>query len=137
MRNTCRKAAVCSPDMARFVLDLSPMRIFSCLALFACLTSGSLLFGQDPAQGTQAPQKPTDAPKVSVTGCLMKGNTATEFVITESKSGTKVPFAGPAQLEKYVNQTVTLTGTMASQGQDKVFKPESISQVAATCEKAQ
>jgi hypothetical protein len=108
------------------------MRLYSYIALFACLTMGSLLFGQDQ---TQAPQKSGDAQKVSVTGCLTKGNTATDFVIADSKTGVKVPFAGPAQLEKYVNQTVMLTGSMAGEGQEKVFKPESISPVAATCDK--
>jgi len=109
------------------------MKLFPSLALFACLALGSLAYGQDPPQGTP-PQKSSDASKVTVTGCLTKGTSANEYVITDQKSGEKVPFAGPAQLEKYVNQTVKLTGTMAAQGQ---FKPESINQVAATCEKGQ
>lgn len=112
------------------------MRIFSYIALFACLTLGSLAYGQDPPPGAQAPQK-SDGQKVSVTGCLMKGTTETDFIVTDLKTGSKVPFAGPTQLEKYLNQTVRLTGTMSGQGQDKVFKPESINQVAATCEKGQ
>jgi hypothetical protein len=115
------------------------MKLFSYIALFACLTLGSLAYGQDQPKGAQPPaNKSADDQKVSVTGCLMKGAGAgAEFVISDPKTGTKVPVAGPAQLEKYVNQTVTLTGTISSQGQDKVLKPESINQVAATCEKGQ
>jgi len=109
------------------------MKLFPSLALFTCLALGSLAYGQDPPQSAP-PQKSNDASKVTVTGCLTKGTSANEYVITDQKSGEKVPFAGPAQLEKYVNQTVKLTGTMAAQGQ---FKPESINQVAATCEKGQ
>lgn len=72
-----------------------------------------------------------------MTGCLTKGSGATEYVITDDKSGEKVPFNGPAQLDKYVNQTVKLTGTMASQGADKVFRPQTINQVSPSCGKAQ
>lgn len=112
------------------------MKLFPSLALFACLTLGSLAYGQDPAQGTP-PEKSAEAAKVTVTGCLTKGTAATEYVIVDQKSGAKIPFAGPVQLDKYLNQTVKLTGTVTGQGQDKAFKPESINQVAATCEKGQ
>lgn len=95
---------------------------------------GSLAYGQDPQQ-TPPPQKPSDGPKVTVTGCLMKGAAPSEYTVSDQKTGEKIPFSGPVQLDKYVNQTVKLTGTMAGQGQEKVFKPESINQVAATCEK--
>ena len=58
-------------------------------------------------------------------------------MVTDMKSDEKVPFAGPsAQLDKFVNQTVKLTATVSSQGQAKVFRPESIDQVSATCEPA-
>jgi hypothetical protein len=113
------------------------MKLFSSVALFASLTLGSLAYGQDPAQRTPPPQKQSDAAKVSVTGCLIKGTSAGEYTVTDVKTGEKVPFAGPATLDKYLNQTVRLTGTMAAQGSDKVFKPEAINQVAPTCEKAQ
>jgi hypothetical protein len=74
---------------------------------------------------------------MTVTGCLTKGASAGQYTITDQKTGEKTPIAGPDQLDKYVNQTVRLTGTMDSQGQEKIFKPDSISQVSATCEKSQ
>jgi hypothetical protein len=113
------------------------MKLFSSVALFACFVFGSLAYGQDPSQPTPPPQKQSDAPKVSVTGCLTKGAAGNEYLVTDQKTGEKLPFAGPVQLDKYLNQTVRLTGTMAAQGQDKVFKPEAINQVAPTCEKGQ
>jgi hypothetical protein len=67
----------------------------------------------------------------------VKGTAASQYMVTDQKTGEKVPFAGPAQLDKYVNQTVKLTGTIVAQGQEKVFRPEAINQVAATCEKGQ
>jgi hypothetical protein len=111
------------------------MKLFPAV-LLASMALGTLAHAQNPAQ-TTPPQIPSDAPKVSVTGCLTKGAAANDYLVTDTKSGAKVPFAGPAQLDKYVNQTVRLTGTMAGQGEEKIFKPESINQVAATCEKAQ
>lgn len=61
----------------------------------------------------------------------MKADTG--YVITDQKSGDKLPFNGPPQLDKFVNQTVTLTGTVAGQGSDKTFKPEAINPVSPTC----
>ena len=73
--------------------------------------------------------------KVTVTGCLTKGSGTNEYQVSDSKTGEKIPFTAPAQLDKYVNQTVKLTGTMASQGSDKVFKPQAIDQVSPSCTK--
>src|SRR6476660_781244 len=117
------------------------MKLFSSVVLLTGLALGSVAYGQDPAQTPPPPpqqqqqQPPTDTAKVSVTGCLMKGTDAAQYTITDQKTGEKVPFSGPAQLEKYLNQTVKVTGTLVAQGQEKVFKPESINQVANTCEK--
>ena len=113
------------------------MKLFSSVVLLAGLALGSVAYGQDPAQTTPPPQKQSNAPKVSVTGCLSKGATPSEYVITDQKTGEKVPFSAPVELDKYLNQAVRLTGTMAGQGQDKVFKPETITQVATTCGKGQ
>jgi hypothetical protein len=73
---------------------------------------------------------------MTVTGCLTKGASAGQYTITDQKTGEKTPIAGPDELDKYVNQTVKLIGTIGSQGQEKVFKPESVSQVSASCDKA-
>jgi hypothetical protein len=98
---------------------------------------GTFAYAQNPSQTTPPAEKSGDASKVSITGCLTKGAAASEYLITDQQSGEKVPFTTPAQLDKYLNQTVKLTGTIANQGQDKAFKPESINQVAATCDKKQ
>jgi hypothetical protein len=119
------------PGVARSLLQRAPMKVFSSAVLFTCLALGSATYGQTPEQST--PQKSSDATKVTVTGCLTKGDGANEYSITDQKTGQKVPFSGPSQIDKYVNQTVRLTGTV----QDKVFKPEAINQVAATCDKGQ
>jgi hypothetical protein len=105
------------------------------MVILTGLAPGNIAYGQDPSQSTP-PQKPSATPKVSVTGCLAKGAAAGGYTIRDQKTGENVPFAGPsAQLDKYLNQTVKLTGTVSGQGQDKVFRHESIDQFAATCEK--
>src|SRR6058998_3098061 len=113
------------------------MRLLSSAMLLAFLALGSIAYAQDPSQGTPPQPKQSDAPKVSVTGCLTKGSGAADYLITDQKSGEKVPFTGPVQLDKYLNQTVKLTGTVAPQGGDKPFKPETINQISPTCEKVQ
>ncbi|HWD99003.1 MAG TPA: hypothetical protein VG345_08205 [Bryobacteraceae bacterium] len=95
---------------------------------------------QESPQSAQAPSSPAtpgEQSSVSITGCLTKGNAAGSYVITDQKSGEKYPFSGPAQLDKFVNQTVTLSGAITTQGADKAFRPERIAPVATTCEKAQ
>lgn len=88
------------------------------------------------AAGSQQPQAEAGS-TASVTGCLTKGSDAGSYVITDQKTGDKYPFSGPAQLDKFVNQTVKLSGAMTGQGADKMFKPDRIAPVATTCEKAQ
>jgi hypothetical protein len=123
--------------MATSLLAITPMKLLSSVVLVGGLVMGSLAYAQDPSQTTPPREKPGDASKVSITGCLTKGAVASEYLITDQKSGEKLPFNTPAPIDKYVNQTVKLTGTIASQGQEKVFRPESINQVAATCDKGQ
>jgi hypothetical protein len=110
------------------------MKLFSSILLLAGLAVGSVAYGQNPAQAPPPSQGSGDSAKTSLTGCLTKGASAGQFTITDLKTGEKTEIAGPDQLEKYVNQTVKLTGTTGPQ--DKIFKPESISQVSATCEKS-
>lgn len=124
--------------MACSLLPAAPMKLLSSAIIAGGLILGSSAFAQDPGQSTPPQGKQeNDAPKVSVTGCLTKGGGTNEYLVTDTKSGEKLPFGGPSQLDKYVNQTVTLMGSMASQGSNKVFKPEAIKQVSPTCDKAQ
>jgi hypothetical protein len=115
------------------------MKLLSTALFAAFLTLGTAAYAQDQGQTPPSQQKrePSDAPKTSITGCLTKGTSDGSFVITDQSSGEKVPFSGPAQLEKYINQTVKLTGTVSGQGAEKVFNPESIAQVSPSCSKAQ
>jgi hypothetical protein len=92
---------------------------------------------QSPQTPQTSPATPGEESSVSITGCLTKGTAGGNYVITDQKSGEKYPFSGPAQLDKFVNQTVTLSGAMATQGADKAFRPQRIAPVATTCEKAQ
>jgi hypothetical protein len=108
------------------------MKLLSSAVIVACLTLGGIAFAQE---GTPPTKQQSDTPKVTVTGCLAKAETANTYVITDQKSNEKLSFNGPSQLDKYVNQTVTLTGTLAMQGSEKVFKPEAINPVSTTCSK--
>jgi hypothetical protein len=115
------------------------MKLLYSALFMAVLGLSAVAYAQD--QGQTAPpqekQQPSDAPKTTITGCLMKGTSDGSYVITDQTSGEKLPFNGPAQLDRFVNQTVKLTGTMTGAGADKVFNPESIAQVSPSCSKAQ
>ena len=96
---------------------------------------GVTAYAQDQGQTPPSQQKraPSDAPKTIITGCLTKGSADGSYIITDQNSGEKIPFNAPAQLDRYVNQTVKLTGTVTGQGADKVFSPEAIAQVSPSC----
>ena len=110
------------------------MKLFCSMVLLTGLALANIAYGQSPSQDPP-PQKQSDASKVSVTGCLTKGAAAGLYTITDQKTGEKTSIAGPDQLDKYLNQTVKLTGTVSGQGPDKVLKPEAVDQVAASCDK--
>jgi hypothetical protein len=109
------------------------MKLFASTLLLTGLVLGGIAYGQSQAA---PPQSPSDSPKTTVTGCLTKGASAGQYIVTDQKTGDKTPVAGSDQLDKYVNQTVTLTGKIASHGREKVLTPESINQVSTTCEKS-
>jgi hypothetical protein len=67
----------------------------------------------------------------------MKGETEDQYALTDNKSGEKFSFAAPNQLQRYLNQTVQLTGTVIMQGATKSFRPESVKSVSASCERTQ
>ena len=115
------------------------MKLIYSAFLTAVLALGAAAYAQDQKQSAppQEKQQPSDGGKTSYTGCLTKGASDGNYVITDQTSGEKVPFAGPSQLDRFVNQTVKLTGTVSGQGAEKVFNPESVAQVAASCSKAQ
>lgn len=122
------------------------MKKLSQSAMFTVfLGLGIVAFAQAPGQRTpptqQAPQA-EPAPQAggesrTVTGCLMKGAGPGEYSITDAKSGEKISFAAPDQLQKYVNQTVELSGTVMTRNGDKAFRPESVKAVSPSCARSQ
>ena len=122
------------------------MKKLSRSAMFtAFLGLGIAAFAQNPGARTPPSQQPNasdPAPQaggeaMTVTGCLMKGTGPGEYAITDSKSGEKIAFAAPDQLQKYLNQTVQLTGTVMSRNGDKAFRPESVKAVSPSCQSGQ
>ncbi len=97
------------------------------------ITLAMFLGGGLYAQNPPAPQDQQDTGGTTITGCLTKGTSTGEYVITDSKSGEKTTFAGPDRLESYVNHTVQLTGKMMAHGGEKTFQPQSIKTVSNTC----
>ena len=123
------------------------MKKLSRSAMFTVfLGMGIVAFAQTPRPRATPPAQQEDpsapAPQaggesMTVTGCLMKGTGAGEYAITDSKSGEKIAFAAPDQLQKYVNQTVQLTGTVMTRNGDKAFRPESVKAVSPSCQTGQ
>ena len=98
---------------------------------------GTTAYAQEPGQSTPPPQQRDDAQNVSLVGCLTKGTPANQYLITDQKSGEKVAFAASARLDKFVNQTVKLTGKVVARQGEKVFQPESVEPVSSSCEGTQ
>jgi hypothetical protein len=106
---------------------------------------GIAALAQNPNQRTPPPQQPTPNEQneqaggqpMTLTGCLMKGEKPEEFAITDNKSGEKISFAAPEQLQKYLNQTVQLVGTVMTRGGARAFKPESVKAISPSCERPQ
>ena len=111
------------------------MKLLPTVTLFASLVLGSAAYAQEPGAPPSQQRQQSDAQKVSVTGCLTKSGGG--YAVTDQKTGQQVPFNGPAQLDKYVNQTVRLTGTVETQGGEKVFKPTGITSVSPSCQAAE
>lgn len=90
---------------------------------------------QNEQQPQSDPAPQAGGQSLTVTGCLMQGAGSGEYAITDTKSGEKFSFAAPDQLQKYLNQTVQLTGTVMSRGGDKAFRPESVKAISPSCER--
>jgi hypothetical protein len=99
------------------------------------LLMGAAVYGQNPPQ-TPVEQH-DDAQAVTVMGCLTKDASTGNYVITNAKTGEKLMFAGPDQLQTYVNHTVQMTGSMMSQGGEKAFRPQTVKTISDSCESSQ
>ena len=111
------------------------MKILYSALFTAVLALSAAAYAQDQSAPPQQKQQPADVKK-SITGCLTKGMSDGNYVIADQQSGEKLSFNGPAQLDRFVNQTVKLTGTVSGEGTDKTFNPETVSQVSPSCAKA-
>jgi hypothetical protein len=114
------------------------MKHFLLTAAFSMVTAaGTAMYAQTPEPQTPPSQQhdPTAGGQpTTITGCLMKGASPDQYVITENKSGQKLSFGGPSQLDKFLNQTVQLSGTTSKVGGEESFKPESIKSISASCQ---
>lgn len=120
------------------------MKLYLPLVFSIVLGLGVTLQAQQPKQSPPTPQQKGQgqadrdpgpaAQKVSITGCLAKASQDGQYTLTDQQSQQKVTFPAPPQLEKYVNQKVTLTGSMMTRDNgEKVFQPESVATVATSC----
>ncbi len=106
---------------------------------------GIAAFAQNPNQRTPPSQQPdqneqneqADGKSMTLTGCLMKGEKPDEYAITDNKSGEKISFAAPDQLQRYINQTVQIAGTIVTRGGAKEFRPQSVKAISPSCERSQ
>lgn len=85
---------------------------------------------------SQQSEQSDDSRPMTLIGCLAKGSAADQFVITDKKSGQKITFGGPNQLDKFINQTVQLSGTVTSRAGSQSFRPESLKPVSPSCDNA-
>jgi len=122
------------------------MKKLSTSAMFTVFIGlGIAAFAQNPNQRTPPSQPPSqseqneqaDGQPMTLTGCLMKGQNPEEYAITDSKSGEKISFAAPDQLQRYVNQTVQIAGTVVTRGGAREFRPQSVKAISPSCERAQ
>jgi hypothetical protein len=102
--------------------------------VFVVSTGSTLMsFAQEPEQQPQQKrERQKGAQTTTLTGCLTKGATAEQYVLTDD-GGMKTPVTASAAvgLEKHVNHTVKLTGTLNSA--DKTFTATKVEHIAASC----
>ena len=88
--------------------NIARVSLWSVAALGVSLCPVALL-----AQGTMAPETPAAKPvqsKVTVTGCLQKGDSADEFAIAGKNGKTWELRSKTVKLDEHVGHTVTVTG---------------------------
>jgi hypothetical protein len=99
-----------------------------------CIGLGTLAYAQDPGGRPPAQREQREPQEVSYTGCLTKGTAAGQYMIVDQKTGERVVFGASEKIEKYLNQTVTLTGRISDRSGERMFQPESVKVVAPSCE---
>jgi hypothetical protein len=101
-----------------------------CLASIAVLLAGVLL-AQEPAK---EPSTAKSQPETTLTGCLNKGSSPGQYVLTDQKTGDATPVTGTSDLEQHsANHTVKLTGSRTTEGGRPVFTATKLEHISATC----
>lgn len=114
-------------------------RLLLSTIVLTALAMGSEVYARAQEKGTsqQQQQQPeaqqSDVQPASITGCLTKGANENEYVIADQKSGEKTSFRASSTLDKYVNQTITLTGKMIVMNGSRIFRPETATPVSNSC----
>jgi hypothetical protein len=122
---------------ARCEVYLMKRLLLSTIVLTA-FAMGSEVYARAQEKGTsQEQQQPEaqqpDAQPASITGCLTKGTNDNEYMIADQKSGEKTSFRASSTLDKYVNQTITLTGKMIVMNGSRIFRRETATPVSNSC----
>jgi|SRR5688500_2503922 hypothetical protein len=112
-------------------------RLVSSITVGVFAVFSSIAFAQQPqekpAQKGQGERQRSEGS--TLTGCLSKGSAADEYILTDSKTGTKIAVTADSgvPLEKHsANHTVRLTGSKAG----GTFTATKVEHVSATCEAA-
>jgi hypothetical protein len=110
-------------------------RIVSLLTVVLFAGFSTIAFAQQPDKPKQQQGERQRTDGNTITGCLAKGDTADQYILTDSKSGTKttVTASSDVGLAKHAsNHTVRLTGTKSGDS----FTATKVEHVSATCEAA-
>jgi len=105
-------------------------RVFSVASTVVLLAgSATAIFAQEADKSGNPKGEET------VTGCLSKGSSDSQYMFTDSKTGTPMTVTGSADLSKHAaNHTVKLTGTKSMDGGKTVFTVTKVEHVSATCD---
>lgn len=99
-------------------------------ALLAFFGISALSYAQ---QSDQDRDRMKSTRQSSITGCLVKGESSDQYVLTNPDTGDKIVVTGPAELEKHAaNHTVKLTGTPSDDG--KTFTAVRVQHISDTCQ---
>jgi hypothetical protein len=124
----------------RIAVRFPMKRLFQSAIVSTFIGVSIVAFSQGPGKETTPNQQreQNQHQKVSLTGCLVKGAEANEYVITDQTSREKVTFNGPAEFYRFVNLTVRVTGHIVTRdNEDRVFQPETLAPLSSSCESAQ
>lgn len=108
-------------------------RISSLLTLGLLAGFSTIGLAQEPQEKPKGEGQRQRTDAGTITGCLAKGDAAGQYILTDSKSGSKItvtPSAGVELDQHAANHTVKLTG---SKGTGGTFTATKVEHVSATC----